>query len=107
MARPCSEELSWKLNNLVSFGERFTAFPNVSDLGQYRFQFDVTGATKLKAWLSWQVTVSDRYLSNPLPGLKSNDELLSTGLRLTFGKGALGLRLGRPGIHHRHGKIRE
>jgi putative salt-induced outer membrane protein len=82
------EELSWKLNHRVSFDERFTAFPNVSDLGQYRFQFDATAATKLKAWLSWQVTLSDRYLSNPLPGLKSNDELLSTGLRLTFGKGA-------------------
>ena len=83
------EELSWKLNNRVAFNERFTAFPNVSDLGQYRFQFDATAATKLKSWLSWQVTLSDRYLSNPLPGLKSNDELLSTGLRLTFGKGAL------------------
>jgi len=83
------EELSWKLNNRVSFDERFTAFPNVSDLGQYRFQFDATAATKLKSWLSWQITVSDRYLSNPLPGLKSNDELLATGLRLTFGKGAL------------------
>ena len=83
------EELSWKLNNRVSLNERFSAFPNVSDLGQYRFQFDATAATKLKRWLSWQITVSDRYLSNPLPGLKSNDELLSTGLRLTFGKGAL------------------
>lgn len=83
------EELSWKLNNRVSLNERFTAFPNLSDIGQYRFQFDATAATKLKAWLSWQITVSDRYLSNPLPGLKSNDELLSTGLRLTFGKGAL------------------
>jgi len=83
------EELSWKLNNRVSLNERFSAFPNLSDLGQYRFQFDATAATKLKKWLSWQVTVSDRYLSNPLPGLKSNDELLSTGLRLTFGKGAL------------------
>jgi putative salt-induced outer membrane protein YdiY len=83
------EELSWKLNNRVSLNERFSAFPNLSDLGQYRFQFDATAATKLKAWLSWQITVSDRYLSNPLPGLKSNDELLSTGLRLTFGKGTL------------------
>jgi len=83
------EELSWKLNSRVSLNERFSAFPNLSDLGQYRFQFDATAATKLKRWLSWQITVSDRYLSNPLPGLKSNDELLSTGLRLTFGKGTL------------------
>ena len=83
------EELSWKLNHRVSVSERFSAFPNMSDIGQYRFQFDGTAATKLKNWLSWQITVSDRYLSNPLPGLKSNDELLSTGLRVTFGKGAL------------------
>jgi putative salt-induced outer membrane protein len=82
------EELSWKLNNRVSLNERFSVFPNLSDVGQYRFQFDATAATKLKNWLSWQITVSDRYLSDPLPGLRSNDELLSTGLRVTFGKGA-------------------
>jgi putative salt-induced outer membrane protein len=82
------EELDWKLNNRVAVTERFTLFPNLSESGEYRFQFDATAATKLKTWLSWQVTVADRYLSNPLPGLKSNDELLSTGLRLTFGKGS-------------------
>ena len=82
------EELDWKLNNRVAVTERFTLFPNLSETGEYRFQFDATAATKLKNWLSWQVTIADRYLSNPLPGLKTNDELLSTGLRLTFGKGA-------------------
>lgn len=82
------EELDWKLNNRVAVTERFTLFPNLSETGEYRFQFDATAATKLKNWLSWQVTVADRYISNPLPGLKTNDELLSTGLRLTFGKGS-------------------
>ena len=82
------EELNWKLNKRATVSERFSVFPNMSDVGQYRFQFDATAATKLKNWLSWQVTVADRYLSDPLPGLKTNDELLSTGLRLTFGKGA-------------------
>src|SRR5580704_10907306 len=51
-------------------------------------ELDATAATKLKNWLSWQATYSDRFLSDPLPGLKKNDLLLSTGLRLTFGKGA-------------------
>ena len=83
------EELSWKLSSRFSLNERFSAFPNMSDLGQYRFQFDASAATKLKNWLGWQVTFSDRYLSNPLPGLKSNDQLLSTGLRVNFGKGTL------------------
>jgi putative salt-induced outer membrane protein YdiY len=81
------EELNWKLNNRVTLSERFSAFPNMSDLGQYRFQLDASAATKLKNWLSWQITFGDRYISNPLPGLKSNDELIATGLRLNFGRG--------------------
>jgi putative salt-induced outer membrane protein YdiY len=82
------EELNMKLNDRFALTEQISLFPNISDSGQYRFQFDATAATKLKTWLSWQITFSDRYLSNPLPGLKTNDELLSTGLRLTFGTGA-------------------
>jgi len=82
------EELNMKLNDRFALTEQISLFPNISDSGQYRFQFDATAATKLKTWLSWQITFSDRYLSNPLPGLKANDELLSTGLRLTFGTGA-------------------
>ena len=83
------EELSWKMNGRTSLDERFSVFPNMSNVGEYRFQLDATAATKLKTWLSWQITFSDRYLSDPLPGLKSNDQLLSTGLRLTFGQGKL------------------
>ena len=82
------EELDAKLNNRTTLSERFVLYPNVTNTGSYRFQFDTTAATKLKGWLSWQATYSDRYLSDPLPGLKKNDLLLSTGLRLTFGKGA-------------------
>jgi putative salt-induced outer membrane protein YdiY len=82
------EELDAKLNKRTTLSERFSIYPNVSNPGSYRFQFDTTAATKLKNWLSWQATYSDRFLSDPLPGLKKNDLLLSTGLRLTFGKGA-------------------
>jgi hypothetical protein len=35
------------------------------------------------------VTVSDSYISYPPVTLKSNDLLLSTGLRVTWGKGKL------------------
>lgn len=83
------EELSWSMSSRISLNERFSVFPNMSNVGEYRFQLDSTAATKLKTWLSWQITFTDRYLSNPLPGLKSNDSLLSTGLRLTFGQGKL------------------
>ena len=81
------EELNWKLSNRVTLAERFSAFPNMSEIGEYRFQLDASATTKLKNWLSWQITLGDRYISNPLPGLKSNDELLATGLRVNFGRG--------------------
>ncbi|MGC1482246.1 MAG: DUF481 domain-containing protein [Candidatus Acidiferrum sp.] len=81
------ETFNTKINNRTTLTEQFSLFPNVSDTGSFRFQFDATAATKLKNWLSWQVTYSDRYLSDPLPGFKKNDLLLSTGIRLTFGKG--------------------
>jgi hypothetical protein len=42
--------------------------------------------TAIKRWLAWQVTASDRYLSNPLLGRQRNDLLLSTGFRLSFAK---------------------
>jgi putative salt-induced outer membrane protein len=83
------EELATKLNGRTTLSEKFSLFPNITNTGDYRFQFDAIAATKLKSWLGWQVTYSDRYLSDPLTGFKKNDVLLSTGLRLTFGKGAL------------------
>jgi hypothetical protein len=43
---------------------------------------------KLTKILSWQTSFNDYYLSNPVPGKKTNDLLLSTGLRLTFGNAA-------------------
>jgi putative salt-induced outer membrane protein YdiY len=81
------ETFATKLGSRTLFTEQFNIFPNLSDTGDYRLQFDTTAATKLKNWLSWQITFSDRYVSRPLAGLKNNDLLFSTGLRLTFGKG--------------------
>jgi putative salt-induced outer membrane protein len=75
------------LNGRTLVTEAFSLFPNVSDSGDFRFTLDISAATKLKSWLSWQVTYSDRFTNYPQPGLKDNDTILSTGLRLTFGPG--------------------
>ena len=83
------ETFNAKVNNRTTITEQFSLYPDVSNTGNYRFQFDTTAATKLKNWLSWQVTYSDRFLSDPLPGFKTNDLILSSGVRLTFGKGVL------------------
>jgi putative salt-induced outer membrane protein YdiY len=81
------ESLSTKLGPRTTLSEQLTFFPNLSSVGDYRITLDANAATKLKTWLAWQLTVSDRYISDPPFGLKGNDFLLSTGLRLTFGKG--------------------
>jgi putative salt-induced outer membrane protein YdiY len=80
------EELNRKLTGAASLHERFVFFPNVTDTGSYRMNFDTSAVAAIAKWMSWQITVSDRYLSNPLAGRKSNDILFTTGLRLTFAK---------------------
>ncbi len=80
------QEFSHKLSSRVSVKEKLTFFPNMTESGEYRLNFDASLAAAISSWLSWQVTFSDRYLSNPVGGAKSNDVLLSTGLRFTFGK---------------------
>ncbi len=82
------EELDTKLNRPMTLSERFALYPSLSNTGNYRYQFDTSAAAKLKNWLSWQITLSDRFHSDPLPGLKKHDLLLTTGVRVTFGKGA-------------------
>jgi putative salt-induced outer membrane protein YdiY len=83
------EEFDSKLSKRTTVAERFSIFPNITHLGDYRMQFDASVASQLKNWLSWHVTFTDRYITYPPPGLKGNDQLLSTGLRVTWGKAKL------------------
>jgi hypothetical protein len=78
------EELLHKLFASSSFHEKLVFYPNVSDSGQYRMNFDMSVVTAVRKWFAWQLSLSDRYLSNPVPGLKKNDVLFTTGVRLTF-----------------------
>jgi Protein of unknown function, DUF481 len=82
------DELDYKLNNRAGISERMTFYPNLSQRGEYFVTLDTTATTKLYKWISWQLTFSDRYLTNPVPGTLKNDLLLTTGLRMTFGKAA-------------------
>jgi len=83
------ESLSYGVSSRTRFSERFDFYPNISEIGEYRFLLNMGATTALNSWLGWQVTFADGYVSNPPPPIKSNDMLLSTGLRLTLGKGAL------------------
>lgn len=69
-----------------SLKQTFRMFDNLTDTGQYRLAADLGIDTKVAKFLNWQVTLSDRYLSNPPIGRLKNDLLLSTGVRLTFAR---------------------
>ena len=80
------EEFDAQLNKRTKFAERLALYPSLTNAGDFRSQFDTSLVTQFKAWLSWQITFSDSYINYPPPGLKANDLLLSTGLRVTWGK---------------------
>ncbi len=75
-----------KLNSRAAFTQSFRMFNNLSNTGEYRINGDVGLTTKLFSWLSWNLALSDRYLSNPAVGRKTNDFLYTTGLGITFAR---------------------
>jgi putative salt-induced outer membrane protein YdiY len=80
------EEYVRKFSEAFSLNQKLVFYPNMTDTGSYRMNFDMAAVTVIRRWLSWQVTASDRFLSNPVQGRKKNDVLLTTGLRITFAK---------------------
>ena len=80
------DNLVHKFSKITSLTQSFRMFNNLSELGEYRVNFDVGTVTTVKKWLSWQLTASDRYLSNPILGRKHNDVLFTTGIRVSFAR---------------------
>jgi putative salt-induced outer membrane protein YdiY len=79
------EDFTHNFGTSVTFAEHSDFYPDLSDISQYRFALDAGLVTKIKKWLGWQTTVSDRYVTNPpIPGTKANDVILSTGFNLAF-----------------------
>lgn len=78
------QDLTFRLSTRMLFKERFQYFPNMTETGEYRLTFDSTLSTKITSWMNWNVTVSDRYLSNPPPGSKNNDLLFTTGVGVSL-----------------------
>lgn len=80
------KEVKYKLSSRVRFNERFVFYPNVSDIGEFRALLDASIQTDINSWLGLHMTVGNRYNSQPVLQTQKNDFLLSTGLRVSFGK---------------------
>ncbi len=79
-------DFNYKLNSRTSLVQGFRMFNNLSNSGEYRMNFDAGATTALTKWLNWTVAISNRRLSNPVPGRKPNDFLYTTGLGFSFAR---------------------
>jgi hypothetical protein len=79
-------DLVHKLSDRTSVTQSFRVFANLTKTGEYRVNGDIGIVTAINKWLGWQVSATDRYISNPVFGRQRNDVLLSTGLRLSFSR---------------------
>lgn len=86
MEAQLGQTLSHRFSSRVSLKEQLFFFPNLTDGGTYRINFDAALVTDISRRIAWQLTLSDRYLSDPPPGLEKNDLLLTTGLKIKLGK---------------------
>ncbi len=73
-----------QLGKATTINQTLDIYPELSHLGEYRSAIDLSLTTKIKTWLGWQSTISDRYISDPIPGTVSNDFIFSTGFNFTF-----------------------
>ena len=80
------EEFMRKVGKATIINERFSFYPNVTYGGQYRATLTASAVTAINKWLSFHLTFSDVYVTNPPPNIKDNDSLLTTGLRVTFAR---------------------
>ncbi|HUJ30881.1 MAG TPA: DUF481 domain-containing protein [Candidatus Acidoferrum sp.] len=84
-AATAGEDFEKKFGSTSSLTEHFYFYPDLSETGEYRFSLDAGWVTQIKKWLGWQITVSDRYITNPpIAGTKDNDVVLSTGVNFSF-----------------------
>lgn len=80
------DDFTYKLNSRTSLYQSFRMFNNLTNTGAYRVNFDVGARTQLLKWLTWNVSASDRYLSNPVTGRLNNDFLYTTGFGISFAR---------------------
>jgi putative salt-induced outer membrane protein len=79
-----NEESAHTLLARLKLYQKASFFPNLSETGAYRFNFDGGASLPLYKWLEWNIGLSDRFLSNPIGGRKKNDILYTTGIRFSF-----------------------
>ena len=79
------QTLEQRLGTRTTLKEQLYFFPNLSNGGEYRVNFDASLQTDITRRIGWRLGLSDRYLSNPILGLEKNDLILTTGVSVKLG----------------------
>jgi len=77
------EEFTHKFARTVVSQKAFF-YPDLSNTGEYRTEFDFGTVTKINKWFGWQNSFSDIYVTNPPAGKRRNDIIFTTGLNVAF-----------------------
>jgi putative salt-induced outer membrane protein len=78
------EESTHKLSDTMSAKQKFVLYPNLSNSGEYRAQFDAGLAVAMSKNMNLNVGFAARINSDPGPGVKKTDTLLTTGISVKF-----------------------
>jgi len=80
------DDYSRKIIGGASLTQSLRIFDDLQDGGAYRLNFDTGTSFKLRKWLNWNISLSDRYVNHPAAGRKTNDFLYTTGVGITFAR---------------------
>jgi putative salt-induced outer membrane protein YdiY len=78
------DQWTYAMTSATTIVQSFRYFPSMSESGLYRLNFDLGANTRLFRWLTWNLAISDRFLSRPVAGNQKNDLLYTTGIGITF-----------------------
>jgi putative salt-induced outer membrane protein YdiY len=78
------EESTHKISDGVSAKQKLVVYPNMSNSGEYRAQFDAGLGVAMSKTMNLNVGFSARVNSDPGPGVKKTDTLLTTGISVKF-----------------------
>ena len=78
------EELNHTLSKSTLINQKLYFYPNLSNTGDYRGEFDFGTVTKISKRLGWQNQFTDFYTKTPPPGKKKNDVVFTTGINFSF-----------------------
>ena len=78
------EESTHKLNDSTSFKQRLTLVPNLKNRGEFRANWDAGLAVAMSKTMNLNVGLGFAHNSEPGPGRKATDTLLTTGVSVKF-----------------------